>query len=284
MVKVFIARGHGVKQDGGFDPGAAAGDWTEQKVADIAAPVIADRLARAGATVRDEGTDDPNYVGSTADANAWGADLTVSIHCDWSGGLDFHVLYHHASSQGRRCADDVVAAVRAAGHRVRGTIARDDLYILNHTDHTAVLVELGRIGDATIDTPEEIQALAGDVAAGLLDYLELADPGGGDVTPPPPPDPDTTPDPPPAGGDHYEDIMGTLTTVGRGDRGDDVKRAQAWLAAAGYPPSGSYKSNGQPDGIYGSGTETAARAFQSAKGIASDGIVGPDTWRKLAGA
>ena len=35
------------------------------------------------------------------------------------------------------------------------------------------------------------------------------------------------------------------------------------------------------DGIFGSGTEKAVKAFQSEKKIAVDGIVGPNTWNKL---
>jgi peptidoglycan hydrolase-like protein with peptidoglycan-binding domain len=35
------------------------------------------------------------------------------------------------------------------------------------------------------------------------------------------------------------------------------------------------------DGIFGSKTHAAARAFQKAMGLVVDGIVGPQTWRRL---
>ena len=60
-------------------------------------------------------------------------------------------------------------------------------------------------------------------------------------------------------------------TIRRGDRGDDVKQAQAKLKI-------------KADGIFGSGTEAKMREFQRAKGLVGDGIVGPKTWAALDAA
>lgn len=56
--------------------------------------------------------------------------------------------------------------------------------------------------------------------------------------------------------------------------GVDVGWAQRRLLALGYDA-------GPEDGIYGPQTEQAVRAFQSANGLQSDGIVGPETWARL---
>jgi len=58
------------------------------------------------------------------------------------------------------------------------------------------------------------------------------------------------------------------------DKGDDVRRLQQLLVDAGFDP-------GPVDGIFGSGTDAAVRAFQAAKGLDVDGLVGRATWAEL---
>lgn len=56
-----------------------------------------------------------------------------------------------------------------------------------------------------------------------------------------------------------------------GSTSDSVRYLQVCLDKLGYKP-------GQIDGIFGSKTETAVKAFQKAKGLVVDGIVGEKTW------
>lgn len=60
----------------------------------------------------------------------------------------------------------------------------------------------------------------------------------------------------------------------QGDSGSKVRAVQSQLRESGYAVT--------VDGIFGSGTASAVRSFQSAKGLGADGIVGDNTWNKFA--
>ena len=60
-------------------------------------------------------------------------------------------------------------------------------------------------------------------------------------------------------------------------RGDDIKALQAMLNVLGY-------DCGAVDGVFGNKTKAAVLAFQTAKGLAADGIVGPLTRAALLAA
>ena len=62
--------------------------------------------------------------------------------------------------------------------------------------------------------------------------------------------------------------------VRTGNRGEDVKTLQERLNALGY-------NCGDVDGIFGAKTLAAVKAFQTAKSLSVDGIVGVQTWGAL---
>ena len=65
-----------------------------------------------------------------------------------------------------------------------------------------------------------------------------------------------------------------MKTLRKGDRGTQVKVLQWLLNENGYQA-------GTVDGIFGSNTQTAVKAFQKAHKLAVDGVVGKNTWSKL---
>lgn len=64
----------------------------------------------------------------------------------------------------------------------------------------------------------------------------------------------------------------------KGSKGEAVKSLQILLIGYGY----SCGSSGV-DGSFGSATDKAVKAFQKAKGLVVDGVVGSNTWSKLLG-
>ena len=65
-----------------------------------------------------------------------------------------------------------------------------------------------------------------------------------------------------------------MPMVAFGDSGDAVTTLQTELNAQGY-------ACGEADGVFGQNTLNAVIAFQTAKGLAADGIVGELTWGAL---
>ncbi|MFL5322480.1 MAG: peptidoglycan-binding protein [Myxococcaceae bacterium] len=63
-------------------------------------------------------------------------------------------------------------------------------------------------------------------------------------------------------------------TVKMGSRGSAVLALQKALKAKGFSP-------GALDGVFGPGTLGAVRRFQGSKKLATDGVVGPNTWKAL---
>lgn len=73
-----------------------------------------------------------------------------------------------------------------------------------------------------------------------------------------------------------------LTELENGAKGEQVKTLQRLLLALGYKmTSASGKTSYGVDGSFGGATERAVRAFQKAKGLSVDGVVGKNTWAKL---
>ncbi|MEV6103515.1 glycoside hydrolase domain-containing protein [Streptomyces sp. NPDC051940] len=79
---------------------------------------------------------------------------------------------------------------------------------------------------------------------------------------------------PPAGCTSVNLNFSAYSTIQSGATGGLVSAAQCLLEAAGFDP-------GPIDGIFGSGTTTAAKNFQTSKGLTADGVIGPKTWTAL---
>lgn len=84
------------------------------------------------------------------------------------------------------------------------------------------------------------------------------------------------PPPPPACSSANLDFT-SYATIRNGSTGPLVLAAQCLLEANAFDV-------GTPDSVFGPATESAARAFQSSRGLVVDGVIGPRTWTALLSA
>lgn len=175
MARVFLAVGHGLRPNDTFDPGAVGNGWSEQDAGDIIVHEAANLLRDVGVKVKDEAhRDDPNYVGTTHDANVWNADFVVTIHHDWLGAPE-GAFGHWISPAGKALADDIQQAVGEAGYPLRSDWhkRRTDLYILKNTEAPCVLYECGRIGQDGLDTEDGLKKMGRAIAQGIARHLDV---------------------------------------------------------------------------------------------------------------
>jgi hypothetical protein len=107
---------------------------------------------------------------------------------------------------------------------------------------------------------------------------------GGVVLPPPI-------EPPPSYEDWTKELIMALPTVKKGDGFQaqnpqlkpDVKNGQGLLLANGFKDQNTSSPEDATDGLFGSGTQNAAKGFQASKGLTQDGVIGRKTWTTLLG-
>lgn len=80
----------------------------------------------------------------------------------------------------------------------------------------------------------------------------------------------------------YAKEIPDMETIRKGAKGYQVGIAQSILIHLGYLAA-TVNGVKQDDGIFGGKTYAAVVAYQKAKGLVADGIVGPKTWNKLLG-
>ena len=165
-----------------------------------------------------------------------------------------------------------LSSVISGGGTLTGVVTTDKLYVRAEPSSKGKSLDLVRRG-----TMLTITALTGDWfqvsyngATGYVasDYVRLSGGSGSAPVVAPTLAPTPVPTPAPAVGPTASPTV--LVTLKEGSRGDNVKALQQKLIALGY-------LTGAADGLYGSGTKAAVRAFQSANGLAADGVAGAQT-------
>lgn len=180
--KVFISAGHG-----GSDSGAVGNGFKEKDLNLSIAMACGNYLKSKGvevqmSRVKDE-DDDLNQ--EARESNAFGPDLTVSIHNNAGGGDGVEAWYSIVGGLGKTCAENILAEVVKIGQNSRGAKTRKgsngrDYYgFIRQTKAPAVIVECAFVDNATdiqiIDTEPERVAMGEAIAKGILKTLGITD-------------------------------------------------------------------------------------------------------------
>ena len=180
--KVFISAGHG-----GSDSGSVGNGFKEKDLNLSIAMACGNYLKSKGvevqmSRVKDE-DDDLNQ--EARESNAFGPDLTVSIHNNAGGGDGVEAWYSIVGGLGKTCAENILAEVVKIGQNSRGAKTRKgsngrDYYgFIRQTKAPAVIVECAFIDNATdiqiINTEPKRVVMGKAIAKGILKTLGIAD-------------------------------------------------------------------------------------------------------------
>ena len=184
MFKLYIDPGHGtIDADGKLDPGAvAASGLYECDVALSVAKGIADGLNGLCETkLCRTGTTNKGIDARVKEANAWPADMVLSLHCNAykeQTAYGAEALIYAKGGKAEKCTKVLLDTLcDKAGLYNRGVKVRTDIGILSKTKAPAVLIEL-----AFMSNPSEAVRLACNtqqsfiatsIVSGLIDALQL---------------------------------------------------------------------------------------------------------------
>ena len=216
-------------------------------------------------TISDDSSENLNRICNFH--NAQGPhDYDISVHFNATPGAFGTECWHY--SQQSLAAKVSAAMAKAGGFKDRGPKQSSGLFFLMHCQEKALLLEVC-FGDSKSDTDlyyahfEEIcHAIAESISGQTI----------GEQPPPEGERPErpTRPDNP------FEVPVEDRTMVGKGDTGPDVEDLQLMLNWELRP-----SPNLDTDGDFGSLTENATTEYQRTRGLAADGICGPNTWGAL---
>lgn len=173
MAKVFLSAGHG-----GTDPGAVSSGLYEKTINLNILLACKSELERHGVKVTYSRLKDENdpVTQEVKEANASGAEITLSFHINAGGGDGFEVFYYEPSKEGLKLAKLCEKYVKHLGQNSRGVKKGNHLHFIKKTTMPAVLVESFFIDskDRTIgDTLSEQNAFGIAYAKAILEYLGI---------------------------------------------------------------------------------------------------------------
>ncbi len=186
-IKIYIDQGHNPRE---FNTGAEGNGFYEQDITyDIGVrlynllrrnPNFTVRLSRPTTETILGFSNSSSLTARVREANAWGADVFLSLHTNASVNSSATgseaLIYSTSSSVANGLATDILEEMtRYTGLRNRGVVERPGLYVLRRTNMPAVLVEMGFItnpddANLMVYSPD---LFAEGIYRGILKYYNL---------------------------------------------------------------------------------------------------------------
>ena len=257
--KVFIDPGHG-----GTDPGASGNGLYEKEVVLSIAKKVGNILISKGFDVEFSRSTD-TYVSLSdraAQANAWDADLFVSIHCNSATSSSANGTECYTSptsntstkSLSKNMASALASklALTNRGHK------EANFAVLRLSNMPSILIETAFINNA--NDANKLKTRENDFASVIANQIantSIDSSTGGS-----------------SNGNTSAEYSRNLKVTSPLMYGEDIKAVQNKLNSLGF-------NCGTADGYYGNDTKNAVINLQNTFGITADGIVGPTTWKYL---
>lgn len=268
--KVALMCGHGTSTTGAWDAGCCYSSYTEAGLMLPITKAAVKYLRNCGVTVISDAdtNNNKNMIADVEWANSWGADVYVSVHCDYSGA-PAGVCPLYVSSGGKTLATKLNDTIKAEmGMKSRGIAKRTDLWELNGTDAVACILETGAIKADLSILKNKSDAYGKAIAKGICKYLGVT----------------------------FKETASTsttstaTTTAATSALTKTIKNMQKWL---GVSQTGQIAGQNKELKEYytslanackfdgGSGKSDTVKKLQKVLGVTADGVLGPNTIKKF---
>ena len=252
--KVFIDPGHG-----GTDPGASGNGLYEKEVVLSISKKVRNILISKGFEVELSRSTD-QYVSLSdraAQANAWDADLFVSIHCNSAtsssaNGTECYT-YPTANTSTKSLSKNMASALASKLGLTNRGHKEANFAVLRLSNMPAILIETAFINNA--NDASKLKTRENDFASAIANQIantSIDNSNGGS-----------------SNGNTSAEYSRNLEVTSPLIYGEDIRAVQNKLNSLGF-------NCGTADGYYGNDTKNAVINLQNTFGITADGIVGPN--------